>query len=208
MSAPVIEAEGLVKRYGRMAAVDGIDLTVGAGEVFGVLGPNGSGKTTTILMLLGLTEPSAGKVRVVGFDPARQPLEVMPMTRTKPSCAPGVNCITPATTTSTRRRMESPSTVTVRLPLAGTLPGWKVAVATPDVFVTRVTDAAAEPPAVLFTRPIPFEVSMTTLLFEAPAPVARSVTVTVTVMGALPARRWKTHGRGSRPRWAGAARWC
>jgi ABC-2 type transport system ATP-binding protein len=76
MSTPVIEAEGLVKRYGRVAAVDGIDLTVGAGEVFGVLGPNGSGKTTTILMLLGLTEPSAGKVRVVGFDPARQPLEV------------------------------------------------------------------------------------------------------------------------------------
>jgi ABC-type sugar transport system ATPase subunit len=76
MSTTVIEAEGLTKRYGRVAAVDGIDLTVNAGEVFGLLGPNGSGKTTTILMLLGLTEPSGGRVRVVGFDPMRQPLAV------------------------------------------------------------------------------------------------------------------------------------
>jgi ABC-2 type transport system ATP-binding protein len=76
MSKPVIEAEGLTKRYGRVAAVDGVDLSVNEGEVFGVLGPNGSGKTTTILMLLGLTEPSGGSVRVVGFDPMRQPLEV------------------------------------------------------------------------------------------------------------------------------------
>jgi ABC-2 type transport system ATP-binding protein len=76
MSTPVIEARGLTKRYGRVAAVDGVDLSVNAGEVFGVLGPNGSGKTTTILMLLGLTEPSGGSVRVVGFDPMRQPLEV------------------------------------------------------------------------------------------------------------------------------------
>ncbi|MCA9906965.1 MAG: ABC transporter ATP-binding protein, partial [Anaerolineae bacterium] len=76
MSAPVIEASGLTKRYGRALAVDGLDLTIGAGEVFGLLGPNGSGKTTTILMLLGLTEPTGGSVRVLGFDPLRQPLEV------------------------------------------------------------------------------------------------------------------------------------
>jgi ABC-2 type transport system ATP-binding protein len=76
MSDLVIEASGLTKRYGRAVAVDGIDLAVGRGEVFGLLGPNGSGKTTTILMLLGLTEPSGGSVRVLGFDPLRQPLEV------------------------------------------------------------------------------------------------------------------------------------
>lgn len=76
MSAPVIEARGLVKRYGTVAAVDGIDLTVNAGEVVGLLGPNGAGKTTTILMLLGLTEASAGSVRILGKDPLRQPLEV------------------------------------------------------------------------------------------------------------------------------------
>ena len=74
--SPVIEARGLIKRYGRFPAVDGIDLTVLEGEVFGVLGPNGSGKTTTILLLLGLTEPTAGSIRVLGLDPLRQPLAV------------------------------------------------------------------------------------------------------------------------------------
>lgn len=74
--APVIEARGLAKRYGRAVAVDGIDLAVEKGEVFGLLGPNGSGKTTTILLLLGLTEPSAGEIRVLGLDPLRQPLAV------------------------------------------------------------------------------------------------------------------------------------
>src|SRR5690606_25664261 len=72
----VIETKGLVKRYGRIAAVDGVDLTVEKGEVFGLLGPNGSGKTTTILLLLGLTEPTAGTVRVLGLDPLRNPLAV------------------------------------------------------------------------------------------------------------------------------------
>ena len=72
----VIEARGLVKRYGNAIAVDGIDLAVDKGEVFGLLGPNGSGKTTTILMMLGLTEPSAGEMRVLGLDPLRQPLAV------------------------------------------------------------------------------------------------------------------------------------
>jgi ABC-2 type transport system ATP-binding protein len=76
MSAPVVEAKGLTKRYGPTVAVNGLDLRIEAGEVFGLLGPNGSGKTTTILMLLGLTEPTSGMVRVFGHDPLRDPLAV------------------------------------------------------------------------------------------------------------------------------------
>ena len=72
----VIRAEELTKRYGATLAVDHIDIEVGAGEIVGILGPNGSGKTTTILMLLGLTEPTSGRAVVAGFDPLRQPLEV------------------------------------------------------------------------------------------------------------------------------------
>jgi ABC-2 type transport system ATP-binding protein len=72
----VIRAEGLTKRYGATVAVDHVDLEVRAGEIVGILGPNGSGKTTTILMLLGLTEPSAGRAEVAGRDPLREPLEV------------------------------------------------------------------------------------------------------------------------------------
>jgi ABC-2 type transport system ATP-binding protein len=72
----VIEAKGLTKRYGSELAVDHISFTVGRGEIFGLLGPNGAGKTTTILMMLGLTDISEGEVRVLGFDPAREPLSV------------------------------------------------------------------------------------------------------------------------------------
>jgi ABC-2 type transport system ATP-binding protein len=72
----VIRARELTKRYGANIAVDHIDLEVSAGEIVGILGPNGSGKTTTILMLLGLTEPTSGHAEVAGFDPLREPLEV------------------------------------------------------------------------------------------------------------------------------------
>jgi ABC-2 type transport system ATP-binding protein len=75
MSAAV-ETFGLTKRYGPFLAVQDLTLRLEVGEVFGVLGPNGSGKTTTILMLLGLTEPTSGSARVLGWDPTRQPLEV------------------------------------------------------------------------------------------------------------------------------------
>ncbi len=71
-----IRTRALTKRYGERIAVDGLDLEVRAGEIFGLLGQNGAGKTTTILMLLGLTEPSGGSARVVGLDPTRHPLEV------------------------------------------------------------------------------------------------------------------------------------
>jgi ABC-2 type transport system ATP-binding protein len=75
MSA-VIEARGLTKRYGEATAVAGIGFSVARGEIFGLLGPNGAGKTTTILMMLGLTDVSDGEIRVLGFDPAREPLKV------------------------------------------------------------------------------------------------------------------------------------
>ena len=76
MSETVIVTKGLTKKYGNFTAVDALDLTIHKGEVFGLLGPNGAGKTTIILMLLGLTEPNEGSVRVLGFDPQRQPLSV------------------------------------------------------------------------------------------------------------------------------------
>ncbi len=76
MANAVIEAKGLTKRYGARVAVDHIDLAINEGEVFGLLGPNGAGKTTTILMIMGLTDVSEGTVRVLGLDPARQPLAV------------------------------------------------------------------------------------------------------------------------------------
>jgi ABC-2 type transport system ATP-binding protein len=76
MSEPVIEARDLTKRYGRVAAVDGVTFTVGRGEIFGLLGPNGAGKTTTILMMLGLTDVTSGSVSVLGYNPAREPLQV------------------------------------------------------------------------------------------------------------------------------------
>jgi len=77
MAAEVaIRAEALTKRYATTLAVDHIDLEVQSGEIVGILGPNGSGKTTTILMLLGLTEPTEGHAEVAGFNPLREPLEV------------------------------------------------------------------------------------------------------------------------------------
>jgi ABC-2 type transport system ATP-binding protein len=76
MSDPVIEAQGLTKRYGGATVVNGVSFSIQPGEIFGLLGPNGAGKTTTILMLLGLTEISAGQARVVGHDPVREPLAV------------------------------------------------------------------------------------------------------------------------------------
>jgi ABC-2 type transport system ATP-binding protein len=67
-AAPV-EARGLVKRYGELTAVAGVDLTVQRGDVFGYLGPNGAGKTTSLRMLLGLIRPSEGTARLFGRDP-------------------------------------------------------------------------------------------------------------------------------------------
>ena len=69
MTGHVIELSGLVKDYGTVRALDGVDLTVGEGEIFGFIGPNGAGKSTTIRILLDLLRPTAGTVRVLGEDP-------------------------------------------------------------------------------------------------------------------------------------------
>ncbi len=68
-----VETLGLRKTFGALTAVEGLDLTIRRGEVFGMLGPNGSGKTTTIRMLCGLLPPSAGRATVVGHDVSAQP---------------------------------------------------------------------------------------------------------------------------------------
>jgi len=68
-----VRAERLTKTFGSLVAVDGLDLTIDRGEVFGLLGPNGSGKTTTIRMLCGLMEPTAGRADVAGVDVAGDP---------------------------------------------------------------------------------------------------------------------------------------
>jgi ABC-2 type transport system ATP-binding protein len=67
MGSIAIRCTGLVKRYGGLTAVDGIDLEIRAGECFGLLGPNGAGKTTTIEILEGLLEPDAGEVEILGM---------------------------------------------------------------------------------------------------------------------------------------------
>jgi len=68
--SPPIEVRGLVKRYGELTAVAGVDLTVRTGDVYGYLGPNGAGKTTSLRMMLGLIRPTEGSVRLFGRDPA------------------------------------------------------------------------------------------------------------------------------------------
>jgi ABC-2 type transport system ATP-binding protein len=71
-SGAAVVTRGLKKMFGAFVAVDGLDLTIPRGEVFGLLGANGSGKTTTIRMLTGLLTPTAGTASVVGFDIARE----------------------------------------------------------------------------------------------------------------------------------------
>jgi ABC-2 type transport system ATP-binding protein len=69
---PAVQITGLTKRYGDRVAVDGVDLAVGRGEVFGLLGANGAGKTTMVECAQGLRRPDGGSVRVLGLDPLRQ----------------------------------------------------------------------------------------------------------------------------------------
>jgi len=74
-SPAAIRAAGLTKRYGDLLAVDGLTLEIGGGEFFGLLGPNGSGKTTTVHMLATLIQPNAGSAEVAGFDIGRNAIK-------------------------------------------------------------------------------------------------------------------------------------
>ena len=73
---PVVSVSGLVKRYGAVAALDGLDLTVAPGSVHGLLGPNGAGKTTAVRVLATLTRPDSGEARIGGIDVRHDPLAV------------------------------------------------------------------------------------------------------------------------------------
>lgn len=75
-AAPAVRAEGLTKRYGDLTAVDGLDFAIPAGEFFGLLGPNGSGKTSTIHMLSTLIRPSGGRAAIAGHDVVKHSLQV------------------------------------------------------------------------------------------------------------------------------------
>ncbi len=77
-TASALRTIQLTKSYGRIRAVDSLDLDVRPGELFGFLGPNGAGKTTTIRMALGLIRPSSGRVEILGRDLSRQRAEVLP----------------------------------------------------------------------------------------------------------------------------------
>ena len=70
----MIELRSLTKRYGSFTAVDGVDLDVPRGELFGFLGPNGAGKTTTLRMIAGILRPSSGTIRIAGIDVATDPM--------------------------------------------------------------------------------------------------------------------------------------
>src|SRR4051812_8771498 len=74
--SPIISVQGLTKRFGNFVVVDNVSFEVQRGEVVGYLGPNGSGKTTTIRMLCGLLHPSAGSAMVVGADVVRNPEQI------------------------------------------------------------------------------------------------------------------------------------
>jgi ABC-2 type transport system ATP-binding protein len=74
-AARPIQAEGLTKRYGETLALDGLDLSIEPGEVYGYLGPNGAGKTTTIRLLLGIHRPTRGRAALFGIDAWADPVE-------------------------------------------------------------------------------------------------------------------------------------
>ena len=69
---PIIETHGLTRRFGNITAVDHLDLSIAPGEIFGLVGPDGAGKTTTLRMLCSLLDPSEGSARVAGHDVVRE----------------------------------------------------------------------------------------------------------------------------------------
>ena len=92
MSTPniphAIEAVGLTKHFGEVVAVDGVDLVVPRGSIFGFLGPNGAGKSTTVRMMVGLLRPTSGTMRILGIDPEEDPIAVKRQIGVVPDGAP------------------------------------------------------------------------------------------------------------------------
>jgi ABC-2 type transport system ATP-binding protein len=76
VSTPLVEVSGLTKQFGSVQALSGLNFRVLPGEIYGLLGPNGAGKTTTIKAIIGLMEPTSGRIMVGGFDPIKNPIEV------------------------------------------------------------------------------------------------------------------------------------
>src|SRR5690348_9819169 len=68
----IIQTRGLTRRFGELTAVDHLDLEIAKGEIFGLVGPDGAGKTTTLRMLCGLMDPSEGSARVAGHDASKE----------------------------------------------------------------------------------------------------------------------------------------
>ncbi|MCP2180470.1 ABC transporter ATP-binding protein [Prauserella alba] len=94
MNAAAVEITGLVKRFGSVTAVDGLDLKMPKGEILALLGPNGAGKTTTVEICEGFRTPDAGTVRVLGLDPARDGATLRPRVGVMPQgggAYPGVH---------------------------------------------------------------------------------------------------------------------
>ena len=94
--AAMVRCENLTKRFGQLTAVDGISFTVDSGSVVGILGPNGSGKTTTMRMITGYLMPSEGQATVCGFDVANSPIEVRKRIGYLPEGAPLYEDMTPS----------------------------------------------------------------------------------------------------------------
>jgi ABC-2 type transport system ATP-binding protein len=76
MTGAVLQAEGLSKRYGRREALSGCTLAIPPGRVVGLVGPNGAGKTTLLHIAVGLLKPTAGRIQVLGGDPASGPVQL------------------------------------------------------------------------------------------------------------------------------------
>ena len=72
MTSPILEVDGLSRRFGGLRAVDGLSFRLMAGDILGLLGPNGSGKTTALNLISGVLRPSAGTIRLVGVDTTRE----------------------------------------------------------------------------------------------------------------------------------------
>ena len=91
----LVEIHDLTKRFGPITAVDGIGLAVERGELLGFLGPNGAGKSTTMKIITGYLPPSAGRVKVCGFDVVERPIEVKRRVGYLPEGAPAYGDMTP-----------------------------------------------------------------------------------------------------------------